>query len=111
MYRGRAYGGYAHPLLHWLIVTAVIAGTVAVTVYLVNRFMHRTPAVRPQPVPPMSPMGPVGPPRVGPPDPALDHARLRYASGEMSRDDYLRIVGDLTGVAQAQPPAPQPPAT
>ena len=35
--------------------------------------------------------------------------RARYASGEMSRDDYLRIVGDLTGVPQTPPSPPQPP--
>jgi len=33
-------------------------------------------------------------------DPALTEARLRYARGEISREDYLRIVSDLTG----QPP-------
>ena len=38
-------------------------------------------------------------------DPALEHARVRYARGELSRDDYLRVVSDLGGPA---PPDPTP---
>ena len=38
-------------------------------------------------------------------DPALEHARVRYARGELSRDDYLRVVNDLGGPA---PPDPTP---
>lgn len=39
-----------------------------------------------------------GGPRYGP-DPAMDHARMRYARGEMSREEYLRLVADLGGGA------------
>ncbi len=40
------------------------------------------------------------------PDPALEQARMRYARGEIDRDEYLRLVADLGG----GPTAPPPPA-
>jgi uncharacterized membrane protein len=40
-------------------------------------------------------------------DPALETARLRYARGESSREEYLRTVTDLGG----PPPPPEPPPT
>jgi len=56
---------------------------------------------------PQSPAPPPGPaPR---PDPALEQARMRYARGEIDRDAYLRLVGDLGGDVAAPPP-PAPPA-
>lgn len=42
-------------------------------------------------------------------DQALAELRLRYARGEMSRDDYLRIASDL-GAPVAPPPTAPPPA-
>jgi uncharacterized membrane protein len=39
------------------------------------------------------------------PDPALEHARMRYARGEIDRDEYVRLVGDLGG-SPIPPPAP-----
>lgn len=45
---------------------------------------------------------PAGPPR----DPALEQARLRYARGELSREEYLRVSADLGG-----PPATEEEAT
>jgi uncharacterized membrane protein len=43
------------------------------------------------------------------PDPAMERARMRYARGELSREDYLRVSEDL---APGGPPAaPPPPAT
>jgi putative membrane protein len=44
------------------------------------------------------------PPR---PDSALEIARARYARGEMSREEYLRVASDLGG---APPPDANPPA-
>src|SRR2546423_7447208 len=38
-------------------------------------------------------------------DAALDAARMRYARGELDRDQYFRVVEDLTGVPRpAEPP-------
>jgi putative membrane protein len=42
-----------------------------------------------------------------PRDEALNAARIRYARGELDRDQYFRVVEDLTGVPRpAEPPAP-----
>jgi putative membrane protein len=38
------------------------------------------------------------------PDPALAELRLRYARGEIDRDDYLQRATDLGGAAPAPPP-------
>ena len=48
-------------------------------------------------------------------DPALEELRLRYARGEMTREDYADRLADLTGEATARgpetpgPSAPPPP--
>lgn len=39
-------------------------------------------------------------------DEAVELARMRYARGELDRDGFVRIIGDLTG----EPPATVPPA-
>ncbi len=45
-------------------------------------------------------------------DPALEHARMRYAQGEIDRDQYQRIALDLSGAepgwpaATSSPPSP-----
>ena len=41
-----------------------------------------------------------------PRDDALNAARVRYARGELDRDQYFRLIEDLTGV----PRPPEPPA-
>ncbi|HEY2665266.1 MAG TPA: hypothetical protein VGK51_00355 [Actinomycetota bacterium] len=53
-------------------------------------------------------------------DEALHAARMRYARGELDRDQYFRMVEDLTGVPRpaepaapvnpSDPPPPNPPA-
>ncbi|HWD72772.1 MAG TPA: hypothetical protein VG779_09620 [Actinomycetota bacterium] len=44
-------------------------------------------------------------------DEALNAARMRYASGELDRDQYFRMVEDLTGVPRpADPAVPAAPA-
>jgi hypothetical protein len=92
--------------LGWLIALLVLAVLVAVVIYAVIRLTsHHGPAA-PVPV-----GGPPWGPRFGPfgPDPAIEQARMRYARGEIPRDDYLRLLGDL-GWAGAPPPPPAPPA-
>jgi hypothetical protein len=85
------------PLLGWLLTLAVIG----LIVWLVVR---RRPAPfegRPGwwgQQPPWA----AGPPRR---DDALEIARARYARGEMSREEYLRVTSDLGG----PPPGPEPP--
>jgi hypothetical protein len=44
-------------------------------------------------------------------DEALNAARMRYARGELDRDQYFRLVEDLTGVPRpADPAAPANPS-
>jgi uncharacterized membrane protein len=47
-------------------------------------------------------------PRFGP-DPAIEEARIRYARGELSREDYLRVSEDLAPGGPATPPPPETP--
>lgn len=46
-------------------------------------------------------------------DPALEQARLRYGRGELDRDTFLQIVGDLSpgGVEAGATDVPPPSAT
>jgi uncharacterized membrane protein len=44
-----------------------------------------------------------------PSDPALEHARYRYAQGEIDRDQFLLISSDL-GAPVSPPPPPAPAA-
>ena len=45
----------------------------------------------------------------GRPD-ALEVLRMRFASGQMSRDEFLQATGDLTATAPAMQPPPPPAA-
>jgi len=50
---------------------------------------------------------------VAPTDGALAAARMRYASGDLARDDYRRVVRDLGGhdpIPADEPPPTEPPA-
>jgi uncharacterized membrane protein len=76
-------------LLAMLILVALIGLAVYVAVRLANR--------RPGHQAPPSGYTPVAAPPTYGRDPALEQARLRYARGELSRDDYLRVIGDLGG--------------
>jgi putative membrane protein len=44
-------------------------------------------------------------------DQALDTLRLRYARGEISREEFLQAIEDLGGPAPQDPGSPPPPAT
>ena len=47
---------------------------------------------------------PPPPPASGPPDPALEQARLRYARGEIDRDQFVRIARDLGSPVTVEEP-------
>ena len=90
------WGGFFPLIFTFLPIIAIIVG-----ILIWSRDSHRHHH-------PMSPPAGWGPPQAPPPsapavDPALNEARLRYARGEISRDDYLRIATDLSG--QAPPTA------
>jgi hypothetical protein len=85
------------PLVGWLLTLAVIG----LIVWLVVRrrpapFAEGRPAGWGQ-----QPPWAAAPPR---PDSALEIARARYARGEMSREEFLRVSSDLGG-----PPGPEAP--
>jgi uncharacterized membrane protein len=45
-----------------------------------------------------------------PRDEALNAARMRYARGELDREEYFRVVEDLTGIPRpVEPPSPSAP--
>lgn len=81
---------WLHDLFWLLIVVALVVGT-----WLVVR------AVLARPAPPRPPYG-VPPPGWTPQNPALHELDLRYARGEIARDEYMQRRADLSG--QAPPP-------
>src|SRR4051794_27761619 len=95
MYFGEHHGGGWHwivPLLFLLVLAALVAWTV-----LRARRPPRAVAVAPG-----------GAAAV---DPALAELRLRYARGEVSREDFVATEADLRRIAAVPaPPPPQPPA-
>lgn len=80
---------WLHDLFWLLIVVALVVGA-----WLVVR------AVLQRPMPPRPPYAPGGPHQN-----ALNELDLRYARGEINRDEYLQRRADLTGQA---PPGPSP---
>jgi hypothetical protein len=107
---GRFVGHGGWGVLGWIIPLLLLAVVVAVVVYVVIRLTshHAPPPGRPWgPVPPGGPVGPGGPARFGP-DPAVEQVRFRYSRGEMSRDEYFRLMGDL-GWGGAPPGPAWPP--
>jgi hypothetical protein len=88
------------PALAWVIFALQLLMLAALAVLLVRAFTQRGPRF-------------AGPPagvrrfkmRPGPPDP-LTHVRMRYANGEISRDEYLQVTRDLGGTPESPPDAP-----
>ncbi|HWD09513.1 MAG TPA: hypothetical protein VHA57_10505 [Actinomycetota bacterium] len=96
----------------WLAILAAFVGLVAWAVYTLIHNERRTAGpVGPFPPGP-PPVPPQGPFSMGPPpapgwgihhDDALNAARVRYARGEIDREQYFRVVEDLTGVPRPAP--------
>jgi uncharacterized membrane protein len=78
-----------------LVLVLVVLALAALTAYLVTRWSRGHVTAAPAPVYTSS-------------DRALDAARLRYANGELTREAYLQIVGDLGGRPVDPPPPPSP---
>lgn len=94
---------YGHEGMHgdgaWIpmiIGLVVLAGLVALVVWLVLR-VTRNEA-------PSAPMSALTMSGAGRPDAALEALRLRYARGEIDRDTYARIAADLGGAVPPTPP-------
>jgi uncharacterized membrane protein len=83
--------------LEWAIFAIVLATLIAVVFALASRFArHRPPhwgRFAFAGAPPVDPVGVV---------------RMRYARGEVSRDEYLQATRDLGGEPEAEPPPSEP---
>jgi putative membrane protein len=93
MYHGRP--GLFAILLLTLFVAMVVVGIVAIVTSTRSSRRH-VPASGPGMAPFMTPV-----------DPAATELRIRYARGELTRDEYLQRAHDL-GIAPGPPP-PGPP--
>ncbi len=91
-------GPYGHDWTYFLggvIPLLLFAVLIGVAVWAVIRFTGRN-----------RPMAATTGPALGPaPDGALEEVRLRYARGEISREEFVQRFRDLGG---AEPPAPTP---
>jgi len=107
----RFFGGPFHgggpSWVHWLFVFLIVVAIVAGVWLIARMWMTR-------PHPPMTGWRPGGPPP--PPNPALSELDLRYARGEIGREEFLQRRADLLGHLApppgmpGAPPGAQPPA-
>ena len=86
--------------LSWLVPLVLVAVVVGLVVWLVLRGTGPAGAAGRSVIA-------AGPPV---PDPALEAARMRYARGEIGRDDFLRLSADLGGHVNEPVPPPPPDA-
>ena len=82
----------------------LLAALITLAIFLARSARHGGPRLGFSPPAPPAPVTGV----VGSPDDALALVRLRYARGEMSRDDFLQTSTDLGGVLVAAPPTNMP---
>ncbi len=90
--------------LHLLVLVLFVALLVAGAVWLVRRL---SPGLA-QSAGPAVPGG-TAVPAAPATDPAITVLRMRYAKGEVSRDDFQHTMEDLTGVAAPTAPWPGEP--
>jgi hypothetical protein len=84
------HGGHGGGSLGWVIFALELLLLAGIVILLVRAFTAPRFAGPPAGPPPQ------GKRRFGRPDP-LTHARMRYANGEIGRDEYLQITRDLGG--------------
>jgi len=90
------HDGWWYGPLHLLFLLLVIALIVAAAVWLVRRL---SPGLAQTTAPAAAPAGAVAASATA--DPAVTTLRMRYAKGEVSREDFQNALADLTG---AEPP-------
>jgi len=88
-------GGGWYPIVHLIFWFAVLAGLIALAIFLVRRVEHGH-----------GPHTHAGPPIPRPADAALEQVRSRYARGEITRDEYVQLMQDLGGTTPIPPPPP-----
>jgi putative membrane protein len=95
LHHGWSFVHVVVPLILFLIVIGVVVWAV---LYLTS---HRPPALLAQGAPP-------------PRDPAMEELRIRYARGDLARDDFVQRSADLGGAPPEpltqEPPTQEPPA-
>lgn len=104
---GELHDGHRFQGLHWLVPLVLFLLIVGGIAWVIARGSFRRPPHLSHDFAHLSP--PFFPPPYAA-DPALAAARLRYARGELSRDDYARIAADLgmplpDAAAGSPPPA------
>jgi uncharacterized membrane protein len=88
------------PAHHWIagiVILMMFVVLVGVIVWAVIR-ITRTDAAKRGPAlsgPPPPPMAPAAPAPASAEDAALTALRMRYARGEIDRDEYVRVASDL----------------
>jgi uncharacterized membrane protein len=95
-------GGW-HGVVAWLIPVLFLLVLAGLVIFIVLRLAgQRQPALAP---------APAGwfPTRTSRADQALDHVRLRYARGEISREEFLQTSADLGAAAPETWREPEPP--
>ena len=85
-------------IVHIIFWALLLTAIVALVVWAVNASRHGG-LLHEHPAPPRSST-----------DVALHEARMRYARGEMTRDEFLQVSTDLGGPATVPSGPPEPPA-
>jgi len=79
-----------HPFLHLIVLALIVFLLVAAGIWLYRRLLgHAAPAQ----LAPATAGGPNGP---------LEIVQMRYARGEIGRDEYKQLTADLGGAAEAE---------
>jgi uncharacterized membrane protein len=91
------HAGHGHPFL-WLLFLVIFAFLVGAVAIIAARRL----AGRPQGFARFAPAGPA--------EDALSIVRMRYARGEIDRDQFLQATADLGGTANAPVAEPPPDA-
>ena len=88
--------GWGFTIAHLIFWALIVAALIWLVVWIVRSphhgLLHEHHGVAPRPV-----------------DTALQEARMRYARGEMTREEFLQISTDLGGAPTIPPPPPAPP--
>jgi uncharacterized membrane protein len=96
-----------HGLVHGLFALVLVALLVLAVIWLVRRLSPAAAQAATPAVVPASGLASAGTSAAS--DPAVATLRMRYAKGEVSREDYQHAIQDLTGAAPAAWPGDSPP--
>jgi uncharacterized membrane protein len=90
------HGHAGHPFLHLLVLVLLVA-LIVLAVYALVRLLRGRPSGSALPA--------AQAPALVTPDGAVTLVRMRYARGEIGRDDFLRMSTDLGDTSQTGAPA------